>query len=141
MSRQTIVVPRLPGFNELLRWRGAKGRRGKKKGAQQNYYNLAKERFEDELCWVFMAAKLQPFGPAEFFFVWQIHKNLDQRLPDPDNLSGGGRKILFDALVKGGYMPHDRWSQTGAGWCDRFEQIPLDQEEGVIITITETSDD
>ena len=41
------------------------------------------------------------------------------RRRDKDNICAGGRKVIQDALVKGGYLRNDGWKEI-AGFSDEF---------------------
>lgn len=54
-------------------------------------------------------------GPVYMHYIWYE----PNRRRDKDNVSGYGRKIIQDALVKGGYLRNDGWNEI-AGFSDDF---------------------
>ena len=84
-----------------------------------NRYLAAKMKKEDETT-VLWAAKgclrgWKASGPVVMHYKW-YEKN--QRR-DKDNISSYGRKIIQDALVKGGYLENDGWENI-IGFDDEF---------------------
>ena len=84
-----------------------------------NRYIAAKMKKEDESL-VLWAAKgclrgWKAKSPVVMHYKW-YEKN--QRR-DKDNISSYGRKVIQDALVKGGYLENDGWKQI-IGFDDEF---------------------
>lgn len=120
---QTLWLPgRFPGLNEII---------AAAKGAGGRGFAYAKlKRDMGERVWLYAkSARLQPVARGHFAFLW-IEKD---RRRDPDNVAAGGRKLIFDGLVKAAVIPGDGWAAI-AGWSDAFEVGP---GHGVRVTITE----
>lgn len=56
------------------------------------------------------AANLPKIKKADFEITWYC-KN---KRKDPDNIAGGGTKILMDGLIKAGVMPNDGWNEVNS---------------------------
>lgn len=103
-----LMIPgTLPGLNDLI---GSS--RGNRYGA-----NADKHKAETRVLW---AAKQclkgwKARGPVYMRYVWYE----PNRRRDKDNICGGGRKIIQDALVTGGYLRNDGWNEI-AGFSDDF---------------------
>lgn len=54
--------------------------------------------------------------PVVMHYTWYEK----DRRRDMDNISAFGRKVIQDALVKGGWLPNDGWAQI-AGFTDEFK--------------------
>ena len=105
-SRQTFFIPGpLPGLNELVN--AAKGRYGR------HEYTRMKNECEEKV--ILFAHAIHPVAIVRFQFHWM---EKDKRR-DLDNISAGGRKIILDALVRGGKIPGDGWKNV-RGWNDEF---------------------
>lgn len=121
-SAQTLVIPgHLPGLNEIIA--AAKGA-----GGRGFLYAKLKRQWSETIWALARSARLTPVVRARFTFRW-IEKD---RRRDPDNVAAGGRKLIFDGLVKAGTMPGDGWAHI-AGWSDSFEVDP--HRHGVRVTI------
>ena len=55
-------------------------------------------------------------NPVIMHYTWTEQN----RKRDKDNISSFGRKVIQDALVKGGYLQNDGWSQI-EGFTDSFQ--------------------
>lgn len=103
-----LTIPgRLPGLNEYIA------------AERTNRYRAAKIKRESEHM-VLWAAKdclrgWKAKGPVIMHYTWYEK----DRRRDKDNVSGYGRKVIQDALVKGGYLRGDGWAQIEA-FTDNF---------------------
>ena len=101
-----VIKGRLPGLNEYI----DQERMHRQAGAR------LKRDAEETVLW-FAKASLRGKikTPVIMHYVW-IEPN---RKRDKDNVSSFGRKVIQDALVKGGYLPGDGWGQI-EGFTDSF---------------------
>lgn len=101
-----VINGRLPGLNELIA------------AERTNRYKAAKLKREAEAL-VLWSAKASLRGkvttPVIMHYLW-IEPNMKR---DKDNISSFGRKVIQDALVKGGYLPGDGWNYI-SGFTDTF---------------------
>lgn len=103
-----LIIPgRLPGLNEYI------------EAERRNKYKAAQIKREAENI-VMLCARQQlrgwkARGPVMMFYLW-VEKD---RRRDKDNVSGYGRKIIQDALVKGGFLKNDGWNDI-EGFADDF---------------------
>jgi len=103
-----FVIPgRLPGLNEYV------------DAERTNKYKAAKLKSEAEAL-VILSARRQLRGwkannPVMMYYLW-VEKD---RRRDKDNISGYGRKVIQDALVKAGILHGDGWAHI-AGFADDF---------------------
>ena len=108
MSERLLVIPgTLPGLNEYIA------------SERTNRYKAAAMKREAESL-VLWAAKQhlrgwRARGPVRMEYTW-VERN---RRRDKDNISAYGRKIIQDALVKGGYLQGDGWAHI-TGFSDAF---------------------
>lgn len=103
-----IIDGRLPNMNDLT-----EKSRGNKYSA-----NHQKHKAEERVMW---AAKQylrgwKARGPVYMRYTWYE----PNRRRDKSNICAGGRKIIEDALVKGGYLHNDGWNEI-AGFSDDFK--------------------
>jgi len=96
---QNFTVPgTLPALNEIIK---------ASKSHHMAYANLKK----DYTALVMIhAQKLKPVDRADFEITWYCK----DRRKDPDNVAGGGLKMLLDGLVKAKILKDDGWSQIGS---------------------------
>lgn len=101
------VWGQLPGMNEFI------------DANRRNYHAGAKMKKEAEYIVTVCARKTlgrwRASGPVFMRYVW-IEPNMKR---DKDNISGFGRKIIQDALVKAGYLKNDGWRNV-VGFSDEF---------------------
>lgn len=116
---------RLPGLNEIIA--AAKGA-----GGRGYLYSKMKAKLTSDVVLLARTQRLRPVPRAYFRFTWYER----DRLRNPDNIAGG-RKFIFDGLVKAGILANDGWGQV-AGWSDRFEVSP---DPGVVVEIEEVGAD
>ncbi len=105
MVRFTIPG-RLPGLNEYIT------------AERTNRYKGAAMKRQAENVVIAAAKKLgkwRPDGPVRMVYNWFE----PDRRRDKDNISSFGRKVIQDALVKGGWLKNDGWKEI-AGFEDRF---------------------
>lgn len=122
---QRLWIPGpLPGANELIA--EAKGAGGT--GAE---YSRLKRSWTDTVCMVARAARLRPLERAWFAFQWR-EKN---RRRDPDNIAGGGRKLVFDGLILAKILAGDGW-RVVIGWEDTFE---VTDKPGVMVALLDAA--
>ena len=116
MTLELWIPGPLPNVNDIAgknRWKYAK----------------TKKEWTERIKLLARAAKLPPLKRAYFVFEWhELH-----RLRNPDNIAGGGKKLILDGLVKAGVLPNDGWGEI-AGWSDSF--VVDKARPGVLITIT-----
>ncbi len=130
-DRRAYTTPRrlwisgpMPGLNELIE--AAKGARG-----TGRRYATLKAAWTDKVTWCAKAARLPRMRRAQFAFLW-LEEN---RRRNCDNIAAGGRKMIFDGLVKAGVLANDGWSEI-AGWTDTFE---VGEFAGVEVTMEEVT--
>ena len=101
------VWGQLPGMNEFI------------DANRRNYHAGAKMKKEAEYIVTVCARKtLQRWrasGPVFMRYTWYE----PNRKRDKDNVSGFGRKIIQDALVRAGYLKNDGWNDI-VGFSDEF---------------------
>lgn len=109
MAMIKLVIPgRLPGLNEYIA------------AERTSRFKAASMKRENETL-VLVAAKKslrkwrQTNRPVMMRYVWYEK----DRRRDMDNISSYGRKVIQDALVKGGYLRGDGW-ECIAGFADGF---------------------
>ena len=100
MSYVFVIPGTLPGLNDYINAE-------RKPGKGRYIANRMKQESMDK---VLLAARQQLgnirfHGPVTIFYAW-VEPN---RRRDKDNISSYGRKIIQDALVKGGYLEGDGW--------------------------------
>lgn len=97
----------LPGLNEFV------------DANRRNYHAGAKLKKETQYFVELSAKKAlkrwKPEGPVFMRYVWYE----PNKRRDKDNISGGGRKIIQDALVSAGYLKNDGWADI-IGFSDEF---------------------
>ena len=103
-----IIIPgRLPGLNEYI------------DAERTNRYRAAKMKREMEdlviLCAKSDLRGRKPKCPVMMHYLW-VEKD---RKRDKDNISGYGRKVVQDALVRAKILPGDGWAQI-VGFTDEF---------------------
>lgn len=95
-DKQTLVIEgRLPSFNEHLC-------ESKK---HSNEYSSWKKEEKNRVMAEIGIANIDPV-PACHLIIRYFEKN---RKRDPDNIIGGGQKIIIDALVDAGILEDDGW--------------------------------
>lgn len=107
LDRLLVIPGTLPGLNEYIA------------AERTNRYKAAAMKREAESL-VLWAAKQclrgwKARGPVRMEYTW-VERN---RRRDKDNISAYGRKIIQDALVKGGYLQGDGWAHI-SGFSDAF---------------------
>lgn len=121
--KQTFwIAGPLPGLNDLIT--SAKGFRGRGYG-----YAKLKRKWNDRVIQAVKSFGLQPMARVRFHFLWREKA----RRRDPDNIAGGGHKVVIDGLVNAGILANDGWNEV-AGWVDEFE---INTSPGVLVTIIE----
>lgn len=98
---QTLIIPgELPGLNQTV---------GSAKSHWALYYKQKREA-EKLIAWSAKEQKIKPVKRAAFSFDWYC-KNFRR---DPDNVAGGGTKIIMDALQVAGVIENDGHKQVSA---------------------------
>src|SRR3990167_2386362 len=105
-----MIIIRTPLFdlNTIIALRG-----------QRNHgyaYGRKKKEIQEAIGWELKAQKKPKFKqPQDFIFHWYC-KN---KKKDKDNISSGGRKLLFDTMVAINWLKNDGWNEIG-DWEDEF---------------------
>ena len=105
--KKLIIPGRLNNLNDLIA------------AERTNRFKAAKMKRDDEQT-VLWACKgclrgWKASGPVRMHYKW--YEPNTRR--DMDNISSYGRKVIQDALVKGGYLENDGWKQI-IGFDDEF---------------------
>lgn len=102
-----VIYGRLPGLNEYI------------DAERKSRYKAAKLKSDaEQLVMVYARRDLRKWrarGPVYMRYTWYER----DRRRDKDNVSSYGRKVIQDALVKGGYLRNDGWNEI-AGFSDEF---------------------
>ena len=103
-----LIIPgRLPGLNEYI------------DAERTNRYKAAQMKREAETLVILSARRClrgsKAKGPVMMYYLW-VEPNQKR---DKDNISGYGRKIIQDALVKAGFLKNDGWADI-VGFADDF---------------------
>ena len=107
MTHKLTIPGRLPGLNEYI----TAERTNKYQAAQM------KKRAEDTIITLAKENLRKPIKiPVIIHYRWYEKS----RRRDKDNISGYGRKLVQDALVKAGKLPGDGWKHI-CGFSDEFE--------------------
>lgn len=105
--KKLIIPRRLNGLNEYI------------DAERTNKHAAAKMKREDmdTVLWACKACLRgwKARGPVRMHYRW--YEPNQKR--DMDNISSYGRKVIQDALVKGGYLENDGWKQI-IGFDDEF---------------------
>lgn len=125
MMYELVIPGRLPGLNEMIA------------AERANRYKAAKlKKDSEELCKWQIRNQLKGVKickPIRAHFIWYEYN----RRRDPDNISGYGHKVIFDALVRGGVIHDDGWNEIG-GYTDTFA---VDKEHPRIVVMLEVLDE
>ena len=104
---KVTIYGQLPGLNEYI------------DAERQSKYKAAALKTQSmQLVMIYAKRDLRKWrakGPVYMRYIWYE----PNRRRDKDNVSGYGRKIIQDALVKGGYLRNDGWNEI-AGFSDDF---------------------
>lgn len=103
-----LIIPgKLPGMNEYI------------SAERTNRYEAAAMKREAEKLVIYAArSSLRGWkakGPVMMHYLW-VEKD---RKRDKDNISGYGRKIIQDSLVKAKFLRNDGWNDI-VGFTDSF---------------------
>lgn len=123
MMQKLNINITLPSLNEIIKSAGYDARSRKSFATLKRNYTRVVSIFIDQ-------CRLKPIRKGFFKFEW-VEKN---RKRDKDNVAAGGRKIIFDALVKNGILLGDGWDFVD-GWVDTFTTNK--SGSGVVVTIYE----
>ena len=114
---QTFFVPGpLPNVNDIA-------------GKNRWSYGKTKKTWTQRIATLALVARIKPVDRAVFAFEW---REKDRRR-NPDNIAGGGKKLIFDGLVTAHVIANDGWGQV-AGWSDSFAVDAANP--GVWVTLT-----
>lgn len=104
---KVTIYGRLPGLNEYI------------DAERQSKYKAAALKAQSmQLVMIYAKRDLRKWRakwPVYMRYTWYER----DRRRDKDNVSGYGRKVIQDALVKGGYLHNDGWNEI-AGFSDEF---------------------
>jgi hypothetical protein len=137
MITQFFVQMRCPDFNDMIA--AAKVRGGKhwsayaqlKKQYSSDVGLLIRDFYRKEKINMPNIPKTQPVSLR--FDWWEENKKRD-----PDNLAGGGRKIILDACCAIGLLPHDGWklyAEDEVAIQETFHVVKPKQKVGVLVSI------
>lgn len=98
MDIKFVIPGELPAMNEIIK-------------ASKSHYGAYAKLKKDYTALVMIHAKgLPEVKKADFEITWYC-KN---KRKDPDNVAGGGTKILLDGLIKAGIIPNDGWNEVNS---------------------------
>ena len=104
---KVTIYGRLPGLNEYI------------DAERQSKYKAAVLKAQSmQLVMIYAKRDLRKWrakGPVYMRYIWYE----PNRRRDKDNVSGYGRKVIQDALVKGGWLRGDGWAHI-SGFSDKF---------------------
>ena len=104
---KVTIYGRLPGLNEYI------------DAERQSKYKAAALKAQSmQLVMIYAKRDLRKWrakGPVYMRYIWYE----PNRRRDKDNVSGYGRKVIQDALVKGGWLRGDGWAHI-SGFSDEF---------------------
>jgi hypothetical protein len=90
-----IIIPgRFPGMNEII----AEAKKGN--GRYQPYAQM-KDEYTNLV--KVLGCKCKKYNAVDIEITW-FEKDMRR---DPDNIAGGGSKLILDGLVKAGVIPND----------------------------------
>ena len=96
--QKLIIEGRLPGLNDYI------------DAERNNKHKAAKMKRDcEQVVTLYAKQSLRNWkakGPVVMHYLW-VEKD---RRRDKDNISGFGRKVIQDALVKAGYLRNDGWA-------------------------------
>lgn len=128
---QTLWIPGpLPGMNDVIKTSNIAdfGRHGKR----WNAYNELKQRWSREIELYAHQAGFRSLVGCYFTFMFAE----SNKRRDPDNIVGGGHKIVFDSLVGAGFLPNDGWQHV-QGFADYWLVDP--DRPGVLVMVTKSA--
>ena len=104
---KVTIYGQLPGLNEYI------------DAERQSKYKAAALKAQSmQLVMIYAKRDLRKWrakGPVYMRYTWYE----PNRRRDKDNVSGYGRKVIQDALVKGGWLRGDGWAHI-SGFSDEF---------------------
>ena len=104
---KVTIYGQLPGLNEYI------------DAERQSKYKAAALKAQSmQLVMIYAKRDLRKWrakGPVYMRYIWYE----PNRRRDKDNVSGYGRKVIQDALVKGGWLRGDGWAHI-SGFSDEF---------------------
>lgn len=128
---QTLWIPGpLPGMNDVIKT--CKVADFGKHGKRWNAYNELKGRWSREIELYARQTGMRSLIGGYFTFMWAE----SDRRRDPDNITGGGHKIIFDALVGAGFIDNDGWKHVH-GFADYW--LVDNERPGVLVMITKSA--
>ena len=79
-------------------------------------YGRKKKAIQEAIYWELKAQRKPKFNqPQDFIFHWYCRN----KKKDKDNISSGGRKLIFDTMVMAKWLSNDGWADIG-DWEDEF---------------------
>ncbi len=130
-----FIEGKTPNYNEFVD--AAKRARifysnGRRKRVDQ-YWTL-KKKWTDNIKNQVQQLGIKMFErPVRIKYTWYRKA----RVEDPDNISGGGRKVVLDGLVEAGILRSDGWRETGPGDSNTYVKCAKGEKEGVLLEIQE----
>ncbi len=103
-----------------------------KHGRRWNAYNELKGRWSREIELYARQTGFRSLIGGYFTFVWAEAN----RRRDPDNVVGGGHKIILDSLVGAGFIDNDGWKHV-QGFADYWIVDP--DRPGVLVMVTKSA--
>lgn len=109
MNNKLTIPGKLPGLNDL-------------EDLARTHWSKAAKRRKELVSGLALIIKNQ--RPPKYTKIYLNIDYYEQTLTgryarDPDNIAGGAKKLLIDALVVAGVIPNDKHDQIG-GWVERF---------------------
>jgi len=122
---QFTIPGRLPGLTEMIE--AAKGHGGHGYG-----YSKLKKKWTNDIALIIKGARIPKLERIWVDYYWYEPVATKREHPrDPDNVSGGGRKIINDSLKLAHVIPNDTMKEI-AGWQDNFE---ADDTPRIVVTV------
>lgn len=108
MEYLLVISGRLDGLNDYIKAE----RTSKYKAAQMKYENETVVLYAAQNC----LKDIHIRRPVYMEYIWYEK----DRRRDMDNISSFGRKVIQDALVRGGFIKNDGWKEI-LGFSDTFQ--------------------
>lgn len=132
MSKHFVVfIPKMfPGINDILLVRGRHARNGWN-DLKRACHAAVKDALDAQHK---VPDALEP-GRYRVEIVWKEYNTRR----DPDNISGGGTKVILDALVEHGIIPGDGWSCIAQ--INNFFAVAADEQNvGALVCLYKTDE-
>ena len=125
-----VIYTPIPTLNQIIG--NAAGRNGRYSPHAVNK-RAVEAKIVGEICaQVDAGAKVSP--ASHFHFKWECK----DRRRDPDNIAGGGQKMVLDALQKAGVLEGDGWEYVKFITHEFYALNNAKLKPRVILTITDT---